>query len=195
MVIIVPIILVREIIILLLTEEVSVHQLPDLLILLLDKVFAVQVVQVQIAELWVLAIILVAVAIALFVQEVHTLVEIQKRIHVQAVHVLLVLVHAILVPLIIEVIVRREVPEQIVAVAVVAIHVEVPLLHQEVIRLTDHHPALLIQVVIQEVVEVAIHQVVAVVILVVLAAVVVLHVVAAVVVLHVVLVVAIEDSL
>ena len=53
---------------------------------------------------------------------------------------------------------------------------EVPLLHQEVIRLTDHHPALLIQVVIQEVVEVAIHQVVAVVIL-------------------VVLVVAIEDSL
>lgn len=55
---------------------------------------------------------------------------------------------------------------------------EVPLLHQEVIRLTDHHPALLIQVVIQEVVEVAI-----------------LHVVAAVVVLHVVLVVAIEDSL
>ena len=94
-----------------------------------------------------------------------------------------------------EVIVRREVPEQIVAVAVVAIHVEVPLLHQEVIRLTDHHPALLIQVVIQEVVEVAIHQVVAVVILVVLAAVVVLHVVAAVVVLHVVLVVAIEDSL
>ena len=195
MVIIVPIILVREIIILLLTEEVSVHQLPDQLILLLDKVFAVQVVQVQIAELWVLAIILVAVAIALFVQEVHTLVEIQKRIHVQAVHVLLVLVHAILVPLIIEVIVRREVPEQIVAVAVVAIHVEVPLLHQEVIRLTDHHPALLIQVVIQEVVEVAIHQVVAVVILVVLAAVAVLHVVAAVVVLHVVLVVAIEDSL
>ena len=184
MVIIVPIILVREIIILLLTEEVSVHQLPDQLILLLDKVFAVQVVQVQIA-----------VAIALFVQEVHTLVEIQKRIHVQAVHVLLVLVHAILVPLIIEVIVRREVPEQIVAVAVVAIHVEVPLLHQEVIRLTDHHPALLIQVVIQEVVEVAIHQVVAVVILVVLAAVAVLHVVAAVVVLHVVLVVAIEDSL
>ena len=64
---------------------------------------------------------------------------------------------------------------------------EVPLLHQEVIRLTDHHPALLIQVVIQEVV--------AVVILVVLAAVAVLHVVAAVVVLHVVLVVAIEDSL
>ena len=56
---------------------------------------------------------------------------------------------------------------------------EVPLLHQEVIRLTDHHPALLIQVVI----------------LVVLAAVAVLHVVAAVVVLHVVLVVAIEDSL
>lgn len=51
MVIIVPIILVREIIILLLTEEVSVHQLLDLLILLLDKVFAVQVVQVQIAEL------------------------------------------------------------------------------------------------------------------------------------------------
>lgn len=51
MVIIVPIILVREIIILLLTEEVSVHQLPDLLILLLDKVFAVQVVQVQIVEL------------------------------------------------------------------------------------------------------------------------------------------------
>ena len=50
MVIIVPIILVREIIILLLTEEVSVHQLPDQLILL-DKVFAVQVVQVQIAEL------------------------------------------------------------------------------------------------------------------------------------------------
>ena len=51
MVIIVPIILVREIIILLLTEEVSVHQLPDQLILLLDKVCAVQVVQVQIAEL------------------------------------------------------------------------------------------------------------------------------------------------
>lgn len=51
MVIIVPIILVREIIILLLTEEVSVRQLPDLPILLLDKVFAVQVVQVQIAEL------------------------------------------------------------------------------------------------------------------------------------------------
>lgn len=50
MVIIVPIILVREIIILLLTEGVSVHQLPDRLILLLDKVFAVQVVQVQIAE-------------------------------------------------------------------------------------------------------------------------------------------------
>ena len=40
-----------RIIILLLTEEVSVHQLPDQLILLLDKVFAVQVVQVQIAEL------------------------------------------------------------------------------------------------------------------------------------------------
>ena len=51
MVIIDHIILVREIIILLLTEEVSVHQLPDQLILLLDKVFAVQVVQVQIAEL------------------------------------------------------------------------------------------------------------------------------------------------
>lgn len=51
MVIIVPIILVREIIILLLTEEVSAHQLTDLLILLLDKVFAVQVVQVHIAEL------------------------------------------------------------------------------------------------------------------------------------------------
>ena len=51
MVIIVPSILVREIIILLLTEEVSVHQLPDQLIILLDKVFAVQVVQVQIAEL------------------------------------------------------------------------------------------------------------------------------------------------
>ena len=51
MVIIVHIILVREIIILLLTEEVSVNQLPDQLIILLDKVFAVQVVQVQIAEL------------------------------------------------------------------------------------------------------------------------------------------------
>ena len=131
----------------------------------------------------------------LFVREVHILVGIRKHTHAQAVHVLLVLVHAILVPLIIEVIVRREVPEQIVAVAVVAIHVEVPLLHQEVIRLTDHHPALLIQVVIQEVVEVATHQVAVVVILAVLVAVAVLHVVAAVVVLHVVLVVAIEDSL
>ena len=196
MVIIVPIIPVREIIILLLTEEVSVHQLLDLLILLLDKVFAVQVVQVQIAELLELAIILVVVAIALFVQEVHTLVEIQKRIRVQAVHVpLVLLVHATPALLILEVIARREALEQILVVeAVVAIHVEVPLLHQEVIPLTDHHPALLIQVVIQEVVEVVIHQVVAVVILVVLAAVAVLHVVA-VVALHVVLVVAIEDSL
>ena len=34
-----------------LLDEVVVHQLPDQLILLLDKVFAVQVVQVQIAEL------------------------------------------------------------------------------------------------------------------------------------------------
>ena len=48
----VPIIQVREIIILLLIEEEQVHQLHGLLIiLLLDKVFAVQVVQVQIAEL------------------------------------------------------------------------------------------------------------------------------------------------
>ena len=72
---------------------------------------------------------------------------------------------------------------------------EVPLLHQEVIRLTDHHPALLIQVVIQEVVEVATHQVAVVVILAVLVAVAVLHVVVAVVALHVVLAVAIEDNL
>lgn len=140
-------------------------------------------------------IILVAVVIVLFVQEAHTLVEIQKRIHAQVVHVLLALVHVTLVPLIIEVIVQRGTLEQIVAVAVVAIHVEVPLLHQEVIRLTDHHPALLIQVVIQEVVEVAIHQVVAVVILAVPVAVAVLHVVVAVVALHVVLAVAIEDNL
>ena len=72
---------------------------------------------------------------------------------------------------------------------------EVPLLHQEVIRLTDHHPALPIQVAIQEVVEVATHQVAVVVILAVLVAVAVLHVVVAVVALHVVLAVAIEDSL
>lgn len=134
------------------------------------------------------------VAIVLFVQEVHTLVEIQKRIHVQVVHVLLVLVHAILVLLIQEVIVRLAIQESIAVVEAVAIHVEVQLLHQEVIRLTDHHPALLIQVVIQEAIEVAIHQVVVVVIPVILAVVVVLHVVA-VVALHVVLVVAIEDSL
>ena len=72
---------------------------------------------------------------------------------------------------------------------------EVPLLHQEVIRLTDHHPASSNSGSYSRSSEVAIHQVVAVVILVVLAAVAVLHVVAAVVVLHVVLVVAIEDSL
>ena len=47
----VPIIQAQEIIIRLLIEEEQVHQLHGLLILLLDKVFAVQVVQVQIAEL------------------------------------------------------------------------------------------------------------------------------------------------
>lgn len=49
--IIVPIIQVQEIIIPLLIEEVLVHQLPDLLTLLLDKVFAVLAVRVRIAEL------------------------------------------------------------------------------------------------------------------------------------------------
>ena len=47
----VPIIQVREIIILLLIEEEQVHQLHGLLILQLDKVFVVPVqLQVQIAE-------------------------------------------------------------------------------------------------------------------------------------------------
>ena len=47
----VPIIRVREIISRLLTEEEPVHQLPDLLILLLDKVFVVPApLQVQVAE-------------------------------------------------------------------------------------------------------------------------------------------------
>ena len=141
-------------------------------------------------------IILVAVVMVLFVREVHILVGIRKHTHAQAVHVVPVLAHVILVLPILEVIVQQEIPEQVlVAAAVVATHAEVQLLHHEAIHLIDHHPAHLIQVVIQEVVEVAIHQVVAVVILVVLAAVAVLHVVAAVVVLHVVLVVAIEDSL
>lgn len=145
----VPIIQVREIIILLLIEEEQVHQLHGLLILLLDKVFVVPV-----------------------------------------------LAHVILVLPILEVIVQQEIPEQVlVAAAVVATHAEVQLLHHEAIHLIDHHPALPIQVAIQEVVEVATHQVAVVVILAVLVAVAVLHVVVAVVALHVVLAVAIEDNL
>ena len=131
-------------------------------------------------------IILVAVVMVLFVREVHILVGIRKHTHAQAVHVVPVLAHVILVLPILEVTVQREIPEQVlVAVAVVATHAEVQLLHHEAIHLIDHHPALPIQVAIQEVVEVATHQV----------AVVVLHVVVAVVALHVVLAVAIEDNL
>lgn len=122
----------------------------------------------------------------LFVREVHILVGIRKHTHAQAVHVVPVLAHVILVLPILEVTVQREIPEQVlVAVAVVATHAEVQLLHHEAIHLIDHHPALPIQVAIQEVVEVATHQV----------AVAVLHVVVAVVALHVVLAVAIEDNL
>ena len=135
-------------------------------------------------------IILVAVVMVLFVREVHILVGIRKHTHAQAVHVVPVLAHVILVLPILEVTVQREIPEQVlVAVAVVATHAEVQLLHHEAIHLIDHHPAL------QEVVEVATHQVAVVVILAVLVAVAVLHVVVAVVALHVVLAVAIEDNL
>lgn len=130
----------------------------------------------------------------LFVREVHILVGIRKHIHAQAVHVVPVLAHVILVLPILEVTVQREIPEQVLVV-VVATHVEVQLLHHEAIHLIDHHPALPIQVAIQEVVEVATHQVAVVVILAVLVAVAVLHVVVAVVALHVVLAVAIEDNL
>ena len=141
-------------------------------------------------------IILVAVVMVLFVREVHILVGIRKHTHAQAVHVVPVLAHVILVLPILEVTVQREIPEQVlVAVAVVATHAEVQLLHLEAIHLIDHHPALPIQVAIQEVVEVATHQVAVVVILAVLVAVAVLHVVVAVVALHVVLAVAIEDNL
>lgn len=139
-------------------------------------------------------IILVAVVMVLFVREVHILVGIRKHIHAQAVHVVPVLAHVILVLPILEVTVQREIPEQVLVV-VVATHVEVQLLHHEAIHLIDHHPALPIQVAIQEVVEVATHQVAVVVILAVLVAVAVLHVVVAVVALHVVLAVAIEDNL
>ena len=135
-------------------------------------------------------IILVAVVMVLFVREVHILVGIRKHTHAQAVHVVPVLAHVILVLPILEVTVQREIPEQ-----VVATHAEVQLLHHEAIHLIDHHPALPIQVAIQEVVEVATHQVAVVVILAVLVAVAVLHVVVAVVALHVVLAVAIEDNL
>ena len=136
-------------------------------------------------------IILVAVVMVLFVREVHILVGIRKHTHAQAVHVVPVLAHVILV-----LIVQQEIPEQVlVAAAVVATHAEVQLLHHEAIHLIDHHPALPIQVAIQEVVEVATHQVAVVVILAVLVAVAVLHVVVAVVALHVVLAVAIEDNL
>lgn len=140
-------------------------------------------------------IILVAVVMVLFVREVHILVGIRKHTHAQAVHVVPVLAHVILVLPILEV-VQQEIPEQVlVAAAVVATHAEVQLLHHEAIHLIDHHPALPIQVAIQEVVEVATHQVAVVVILAVLVAVAVLHVVVAVVALHVVLAVAIEDNL
>lgn len=139
-------------------------------------------------------IILVAVVMVLFVREVHILVGIRKHTRVQVVHVVLALAHVVLVLPILEVTVQREALEQVVAVAVVvAIHVEVRLLHHGVIHRIDHPPVLPVQVAIQEVVEVAPQVVV--VILAVLVAVAVLHVVAVAVVLHVVLVVAIEDSL
>ena len=68
-------------------------------------------------------IILVAVVMVLFVREVHILVGIRKHTHAQAVHVVPVLAHVILVLPILEVTVQREIPEQVlVAVAVVATH-------------------------------------------------------------------------